>query len=232
MTNAFRPPAFLFVLLSVILLSGCASQKEPSAITGDVSFSRDLNATATRADERETQDEASAPMQAAAPNRQPASDRPDDSEGVDVTTTAPERRVDRGPTSTGRPPSVRQQEAPASGQAPDGADAFWTSFQRAIRSGDRAAIEAGIGGMVRVNDESFARDSEEVQGFIDSLVENDAVREATLAVGRLEHDSGFSMFEAKVGYVFNGQRQEVPLAGRIEEVRPGDWRLVEVTVGL
>ncbi len=71
-----------------------------------------------------------------------------------------------------------------------------------------------------------------MQQFIDSLVENDAVRDATLAVDHLEHDSGFSMFEARVAYVFNGQRHEVPLAGRIEEVRPGDWRLVEVMVGL
>ena len=109
-----------------------------------------------------------------------------------------------------------------------GADAFWTRFQNAVRARDRAAIEAGLAETIRVGDRTFARSSEPVQDVISAVVEQEEVQEAYLAVDRLTHGAQASTFRTTVTYEVDGETYDVVVFGTVDEVAPGQWRLVEV----
>lgn len=108
------------------------------------------------------------------------------------------------------------------------ADAFWRSFQQAVRSRDRAAIARGLADQVRVGDQTYAKSSEEVQAVLQAIVEEEAAREAYLAVDALTHGPAGSTFSTTAHYTIEGDPYEVEVFGTVREVSPGVWRLVEV----
>ena len=108
------------------------------------------------------------------------------------------------------------------------ADAFWTRFQGAVRAQNRAGIEAGLAETIRVGDQTFARSSEPVQDVISAVVEQPEVQKAYLAVDRLTHGAEASTFRTTVTYEVDGETYEVVVFGTVDEVTPGQWRLVEV----
>ena len=136
-------------------------------------------------------------------------------------------------TAPERQPRAEEPPAPEPHPAPEprdtsGADAFWTRFQASVRARDRAAIERGLAQTIRAGDQTFARSSEQVQSVIDAIVEEEAAREAYLAVESLTHGAEASTFESEVRYVVDGEGYTVVVFGSVAEVAPGDWRLVEV----
>ncbi|MEM6327242.1 MAG: hypothetical protein AAF791_09005 [Bacteroidota bacterium] len=124
------------------------------------------------------------------------------------------------------------QTAPAEPEVPardtHAADAFWRQFQQAIRSRDRAAIASGLADEVRVGDQTFERQSNQVQAVLQAIVEEDTARDAYLAVDALTHGPETSTFSTTAHYTIEGEAYAVEVFGTVAEVTPGDWRLVEV----
>lgn len=167
--------------------------------------------------------EAEAGQLASAPAVTPEPEpRPSEAVSVPLPERPPMRAPESKPSREVRP---AQTPAPRNTAA---ADAFWQSFQRAVRSRDRAAIARGLADQVRVGDQTFAKSSEQVQAVLDAIVEEEAARDAYLAVDGLTHGPNGSTFETTAHYEIEGEPYEVEVFGRIAEVAPGDWRLVEV----
>lgn len=155
----------------------------------------------------------------AAPVARPSAPRPSTPDVV--TAQIPER-----PPMTA-PPAQPTPEAPAPRNTA-GADTFWRTFQASVRSRNQTAIERGLAETIRVGDQTFARASEPVQDVIRAIVEEEAARDAYLAVESLTHGAEASTFETTATYIVDGETYEVIVFGTVEEVAPGDWRLVEV----
>ncbi|HIG75546.1 MAG TPA: hypothetical protein EYQ24_13505 [Bacteroidetes bacterium] len=146
--------------------------------------------------------------------------------------TQTERPATSGPVSRPapeRPPMPAPPPSePQSRRATAAADAFWSRFQRAVRTQDRAAIAAGLADRVRVGDQTFAKSSQEVQAVLTAIVEEEAAREAYLAVDGLTHGENGSTFSTTAHYTVEGEDYEVEVFGTVAEVSAGEWRLVEV----
>ncbi|MEM1054005.1 MAG: hypothetical protein AAGI52_00645 [Bacteroidota bacterium] len=145
-----------------------------------------------------------------------------------ISAPLPEREPMRAPEPVPPPAAPPAQEPTPEPRNTAAADAFWEAFQHAVRSRDQAAIAQGLADEVRVGDQTFAKTSQEVQAVLEAIVEEDAAREAYLAVDRLTHSSEASTFETTAHYTVEGEDYEVVVFGTVEEVAPGDWRLVEV----
>ncbi|MEL6616781.1 MAG: hypothetical protein AAFQ43_13645 [Bacteroidota bacterium] len=64
--------------------------------------------------------------------------------------------------------------------------------------------------------------------MIRAIVQEEAARDAYLAVESLAHGPEVSTFETTATYIVDGETYEVIVFGTVEEVAPGDFRLVEV----
>ena len=136
------------------------------------------------------------------------------------------------------PPSSPRVEPPAAPAPPPTGtrtnrapvEAFWTSFQAALRARDPAAIDDYLHTTVRVSGQDYDRDGPQVKEVVRQFAENPDLTEAYLdtSADELVVTGDRATFSSVARYTLAGEPYEVTVSGVLREVRPGTWRIVEL----